>query len=326
MTTAQIKRRMPRRWAIVGAIVATMLVGGTALAVHDTPGGPMELDGNIADDAGNGTDWQAVFDASGNQTAGVPPGTLDTTGVIRDFVPGASGPDISYHEPSNKDDQAIGPTGATWGCVSVPNPTDKTDIVNAYGMAVQGDAATGDGDTADDQLFYFGVERFDNSGDAFIGLWLFQDDVGCTADGKFVGSKQTGDILVLSSFTGGGSDATIQLFRYTAGAGTNPGTFNDLVTVTGKCENTNEGDLPYPQNDICATINDTNSFVTPWAMEDKTKPGPPSPDPVREVDADQFVEGGVNLTDIFVGAGLGPRRASARSSPRRVPRRRSTRR
>ena len=304
MTTAQLKRRVPRRWAIVSAIMATMVVGGTALAVHDSTG-PMELDGNIANDAGGGTDWGAIFDASGNQTAGVPPGTLDTTGVIKDFVPGASGPDPSYHEPSNKDDQAIGPTGATWGCVSVANPTDKTDIVNAYGMAVQGDAQTGDGDTADDQLFYFGVERFDNSGDAFIGMWLFQDDVSCTADGKFVGSKQTGDILVLANFTGGGSNATIQLFRFTAGAGSNPGTFSDLVTVTGKCENTNTGDLAFPQNDICATLNDTNDVDTPWAMEDKTKPGPPTPDVANRLEPDQFVEGGVNITDIFAGAGLG---------------------
>lgn len=307
MMTTQIKRTLPRRWALLGALTAVMLVGGTALAVHDEPGGPMELEGDIADDAtASGSDWGTFFGANGLEIkANVPAGTLDTTDVIRDFVPGASGPDITYHEPSNKDDQAIGPTGATWGCVSVANPTDKTDIVNAYGMAVQGDADASDGDTADDQLFYFGVERFDNSGDAFIGLWLFQDDVGCTSDGKFVGSKRTGDILILANFTGGGSDATIQLFRFTQGANpaVNPGTFSDLVTVTGTCNNTTEG--AGLVNDICATLNDTTDVVTPWAMEDKIKPGPPNPDIAKTLEPDQFVEGGVNLTDVFLAANLG---------------------
>ncbi|HEU4920885.1 MAG TPA: hypothetical protein VFT20_14185, partial [Candidatus Limnocylindrales bacterium] len=305
MSRTQIRRAIPRKTGPLVAIVALLLTVGTALAVHD-PTSPMELDGNIVDGAGGGSDWAAIFDSDGDEVAAnLPAGTLDTTGVIQDFAPGASGPDPSYHEPSNKDDQAINgaAAGGVWGCVSVPNPTDKTDIVNAYGMAVQGDAETGDGDTADDQLFYFGVERFDNSGDAFIGLWLFQDEVSCNEEtGKFEGSKQTGDILVLANFTGGGSNALIQLFRYTAGAGDAPGSFGELASATGKCENTALGDVA--GNNLCATINDTNSFVTPWAMEDKTKPGPPSPDPVREVDPDQFVEGGVNLTDVFLEAGL----------------------
>lgn len=309
MTATQIKRKFPRRWALLGALTAVMLVGGTALAVHDDPGGPMELEGDIADGAASGTDWGAIFGANGLEIpANVPAGTLDTTDVIKDFDIGASGPDESYHEPSNKDDQAIDPDGsAVWSCVSVNNPTDKTDIVNAYGMAVQGDADASDGDTADDQLFYFGVERFDNSGDAFIGLWLFQADVTCDPavdGGKFQGSKQTGDILILANFTGGGSTATIQLFRYTAGAaGDDPGTFDDLVTVTGKCENTAEG--VGLVNDICATLNDTADVQTPWAMEDKVKPGPPNPDPAMTLEPDQFVEGGVNITDIFASQNLG---------------------
>ncbi|MEW5991017.1 MAG: prealbumin-like fold domain-containing protein [Chloroflexota bacterium] len=313
MTLRPSHPRAKSRWVLalsgVGLLVA--LAVGSTFAVHDATG-PMELDGNIFDDSGAGDprDWESIFDANGDEVAGnLPAGALDTTGVLDDFVPGASGPDPSYHEPSNKDDQAIDGTGGSevWGCTSVANPTDKTDLVNAYGIAVTGDAATGDGDTADDQLFYFGVERYDNSGDAFIGLWLFQDDVTCNeATGKFEGSKQTGDILVLANFTGGGSDATVQLFKYTAGAGTSAGTF-DLLGAGGACEDSLTGDQTSPENDLCATINDTNSFVTPWAMEDKTKPGPPTPDTANEVDPDQFVEGGVNLTDIFAAtAGTPP--------------------
>ena len=309
MSTSELRRKIPRKTGMVFAIGALLIAVGSTLAVHDATG-PMELEGNLVDDSGGGTDWGAIFGADGLEVAAnLPPGTLDTTDVIRDFVPGASGPDVSYHAPSNKDDQAISATGGSnvWGCTSVANPTDKTDIVNAYGAAIQGDAQTGDGDTADDQLFYFGVERFDNSGDAFIGIWLFQDDVTCnTATGKFEGSKRTGDILILANFTGGGSDATIQLFRYTAGVGTAAGSFGELVAVTSKCELDPSGDLPFPQNDLCATLNDVADVDTPWAMEDKVKPGPPNPDVAKRLEPDQFVEGGVNLTDVFAsGTGGG---------------------
>ena len=59
-------------------------------------------------------------------------------------------------------------------------------------------------------LLYFGATRFDNSGDAQVGFWFFQNSVGL-GSGKigggtgFNGVHKNGDILVLSNFSGGGT-------------------------------------------------------------------------------------------------------------------------
>ena len=60
--------RRAARWAAGFALVAAMVLPAApvALAVHDV--GVLELDGNIADGAVAGTDWAALFNASGGRT------------------------------------------------------------------------------------------------------------------------------------------------------------------------------------------------------------------------------------------------------------------
>jgi len=292
LSLAASRRSRRSLLGIVFSAVLLALFVVPAQAVHDLD--VIELDANIADDADAGTDWGAVFDANGDPVvANLPAGTFDTTGVIQDFVPGANGPDPSYHQPSNKDQQAINPAGGSdvWGCTSKPNPVDKDDIVNAYALAVDVDG---------DLVTYFGVERYDNSGTAFVGVWLFQADVTCNlATGKFEGQKTTGDILILSDFTNGGVINHLQAYEFIAGAGpSDPGTF-DLLLDGIDCDDSAAGD------NLCANVN-TGDVVTPWPMEDKQKPGAPSPDPINTLEISEFEEGGINLTEVFEDAGRVP--------------------
>jgi hypothetical protein len=286
------------RFAGLLGVISLMVLGiSGALAVHDA--GIIELDGNLANDSGNppftdGVDWAHFQDANGDIiAANLPPGTIEgaVTGVIQDFVIGEPGADDpSYHEPSNHDQQGIDPTGSgTWGCVTASNPTDKNDIINAYALAAVKN---------DDTYFYFGVERYDNSGTAFIGVWLFQDDVSCDTDlEKFVGEKKTGDILILTNFTNGGVITTLQAYQFTAGATpADPGTFT-LIGSSVDC------DVAPADDFLCGNVNTTN-VTTPWAFEDKDKPGPPNPDPNNVMEISEFFEGGINLTDAFAAADL----------------------
>ncbi len=304
MTTTQIKRRVPRKTGFLAAIVATLLVGSNAFAFH-VGDAILELDGNIADDGAavvGDTDWGALFNADGDPV-GLPTNTLDTTGVIQDFVPGASGPDTSYHAPSNKDDQAINPAAgsAVWGCVQVANATDKNDILNAYALA-----SVGTGEDEDDLILHFGTERFDNSGTAFLGVWFFQADVTCDlATNKFTGKKTNNDILALVNFSNGGANISIQAFAWHPNA-TNvdsAGSFT-LIGQGVNCSTTSDNNGSVTPGggavDMCAAVNVTNNVVTPWPTEDKDKPGP---DPVNTLEPAEFVEGGINLTDAFAAAG-----------------------
>ena len=61
-----------------------------------------------------------------------------------------------------------------------------------------------------DKIAYFGADRFDGSGDSFIGFW-FQNKVGLGANGSFTGVHKDGDLLVLSDFTNGGSVSEIKV-------------------------------------------------------------------------------------------------------------------
>ena len=54
-----------------------------------------------------------------------------------------------------------------------------------------------------DTWVYFGADRFDAEGDAQIGFWFFQDEIGI-ANGDFTGEHVDGDVLILAEYTNGG--------------------------------------------------------------------------------------------------------------------------
>ena len=288
-------RRIFRLVLVFAVVSAVATLGVPVNATHDQ--NQIELEGDVADatPATDPRDWASVFDANGQPIdAQLPANTIDTTGVIRDFTPGGTS-DSSYHEQSNKDTQQINETAGpeVWGCKSLNNASDKNDLVNAYALATKGTGAHND-----DALIYFGVERYDNSGTAFMGVWLFQADVGCDpAAKKFTGQKTTGDILVLSNFTNGGSLSSLVAYKWTANE-TSPATGEGTLTeiVTGfECSASAAND------DLCAEVN-TQDVVVPWAMEDKEKSGPPSPDAPRTLEVSEFFEGGFSLSDLVPGA------------------------
>ena len=310
MTTAQIKRRIPRKAALLAAIVAVLMLAGVNTLAFHVGTAIMELDGNVADDGAGvvgDTDWVGLFNADGTEKLPPLATTLDTTGVIRDFVAGASGPDPSYHEPSNKDDQPINAAGGSsvWGCGQVANATDKNDILNAYALA-----SKGTGDDLNDLILHFGAERFDNSGTAFLGVWFFQADVTCDlTTSKFVGTKTNNDILALVNFSNGGGNVTIQAFAWHPAAtnpGSNPGSFTLIgqgVTCSTTADNNGNTTPGLGDVDMCAQVNVANNVFVPWGTEDKPKPGGASANPANTLEPAEFIEGGINLTDAFAAAG-----------------------
>jgi hypothetical protein len=227
-----------------------------------------ELDGNTQDDpALAGLDWESTFPAgtpiTANPIQDPAPLTIFTTGGSKDIN------DVSQWRHKSG---------------SVP---DKDNILQAVAAA----RALPNGDTA----IYFAASRFDNSGDAQIGLWFFQANVAPQADGTFGPAPGTlahhtdGDLLVLVNFEGGGLVPSIQVFKWQGGV--NGGPVLDNTLSTGEC---GAGNL-----DVCAITNAANSNA-PAFWNYTPKSGTSGVFPPQS-----FFEGGVNLVSVF-GAGNVP--------------------
>ena len=231
-----------------------------------------ELDGNTQDNpALPGLDWESAF----------PPGTPLTANPIQDPAP-----QTIFTQGGSKDTNDV--SQWKWKNGSVP---DKDNILQAVATAL----ALPNGDTA----VYFTASRFDNSGDADIGLWFFQQTVTPQANGTFgpaagqVANHVDGDLLLLVNFTGGGLVPSIQAFVWQGGVNGGPVLAGNLTT--GEC-----GVGPNAGNfDACAITNSTASNAPAfWGYVPKSGPAgifPPQ----------TFFEGGVDLNKIF-GAGNVP--------------------
>jgi hypothetical protein len=261
---------------LAGGIIsasATFLIALPALSINDTT--PFELDGNVTDAGGGGDDWSTA------NYGGIGGTQLAKTGVLADprptsiFVGGGSKDDLDVSQWKFKDG-------------SVP---DKDDITNAYAVAYKVNT---------DLVIYAGADRFDNSGDAFMGFWFFQNPITLGTGGggggtPFVGQHAVGDILVLANFTNGGTTATVEVLRWVGTGGNVNGTLQRIAGGPGGIPATCSSAMGDP--DFCAITNTTGGETPPWPYLSKSGTSffPPA----------TFMEMGINISKVFAGAGLG---------------------
>jgi len=226
-----------------------------------------ELDGNTQDNAAAGLDWESVF----------PPNIPLTANPIQDPAPLTV-----FTTGGSKDTNNV----SQWRHKSGSVP-DKDNILQAMAAALP----LPNGDTA----VYFTASRFDNSGDAQIGLWFFQQSVAPQANGTFgpapgqVANHVDGDLLLLVNFEGGGLVPTIQAYKWQGGVNGGPVLAGNILT--GECGvGPNAGNLG-----ACAITNAAASNApVSWGFVPKS--GTPGVFPPQS-----FFEGGVNLNTIFGG-------------------------
>ena len=293
------KRLSTRRRLVVAAVSASLVasLGITAvLAVHDED---FQLDGDVlsstttsAGGTTQGVDWDAIFNANGTTKSTLPTGFADAK-LTKDFNNNGATfltSDTSTFATGSKDTLPI----ADWQCNFDNNVNSKIDVMNAYSTSYQ--IGTGD------EFMYFALERNTNTGDANVGFWFLQDEVGCTSTGgavDFVGEHRDGDILVVSEFSNGGAVSTIQVYRWDDPDPTDddPGSLNpDAIGEGVDCRST----TTLPDDSACAAANTTangvNGTITvPWLTSNfKDKVG-------NKLRTAEFFEGGVNLTDLNLG-------------------------
>ncbi|UJR79924.1 hypothetical protein [Sandaracinus amylolyticus] len=248
-------------------------VGVAVESVHDE--GLFELDRNaVGDPAVEGDDWDDVNlplpDGDGGDS-------FDHTGVL----PDGNGQTI-FRGGGSKDDLDI---GAWRHRASGPVP-DKDDITNAY-------AAAYIDEDSNDTILYFGMDRVDTSGDANMGFWFFQQSVTPNADGTFSGNHTDGDLLVQIDYSNGGTVPNVRVLVWRAdGSGEINGTLDLFFEGSADC-------LSPSQDTVCATTNLLET-ASPWLYVQKGE-NADGPFPPRA-----FVEGGINITEVFSDAENGP--------------------
>lgn len=262
-------------------LILVLFAGATTLV----SAADLELEGNILNDGD--TDWEDIFDVSGDnvptEANPLPAGYVQSV-FVRDFVPGASGPDISTFATGSKDTLNITPG---WECTRSNNVNDKTDIVNAYATA------SSNGDI----VVYFGMERYSNDGTGNIGFWFLKDgSTGCPVQANgpktlpFTGNHSDGDILIVAEFDNGGASVTIAAYRWMG----NAAGFLDPTPIAAGGQCVGGGGA---QN-LCAIVN-TNvlngygaATDVPWLTETKQ----PGNTPSNDLAVSEFFEGKINLT------------------------------
>ncbi|MFY9587150.1 MAG: hypothetical protein WAT66_06820 [Actinomycetota bacterium] len=267
--------------AMLMAIGIVIVFAGAAVAVHDL--GVFELESGtlganaVTDNTGSGLpdDWDRVFAGTDHADAGSTFKHDPLNATI--FTGGGS-----------KDDHDL--SDWKWKNGSAP---DKDELQDAFAARYT---------HLGDSILYFGADRLDNSGDAQIGFWFLQDDIAATgtpggggikfASDDGVAEHIVGDLLILSDFTGGGTDSHIRVFMWDPSF---PGAVDGVLRPLGGSETVSATCGSSANDDFCANVNrptGSNLTTSPWPFLDKSGH--------TGFAVSELYEGGVNLSELPV--------------------------
>ena len=266
----------------VGAILALALFA-VIMIFTTSAGGALptpalfELDGNATTaNPAHPTpdDWDRIFCANNPSASKCSPSPGTPSAFSSNFVgSNVEGPsvDTTYFSTGQKDSFDI----PSWtACGNSAPPKDELDDVFA---AAYTDPAT------KDTILYFGADRDSTNGDSNIGFWFNQDPTfglkgSCPGSSGFNGVHENGDTFVVSAFTNGGTQPTIDVYQW-ENAGTASAGLVLRSSGDAACAANGVG-----QNPACAIVN-KSTIATPWPFG-----GTPG-----SVPTNGFFEGGVDL-------------------------------
>jgi hypothetical protein len=311
-------------------MAATAVIALPASALQIPPfsiPGTFELDGNATTGAHSGLpdDWDRVcyqVNTLDPMAAGLPPTGVNcstTTGVT---IPGNTARAWAFQPANNgttftgggsKDPIDISSWAWNQGSGGLPG---KDILLNGFAArySTPGDASTcpGSSSTVPCNEVFFGMDRFDNSGDAQNGFWFLQNKITPTMTTKSgagftftcFGPTATpchmnGDVLVVSDFSIGGTISTITVYEWdttcTAAGKPDPGCADsNLRTLQTLAAASCQGPGSTPSAPFCGIINLTNT-PSPWLFADKA-----GTLPANTFAPGEFYEGGIDLTN-FAG-------------------------
>jgi hypothetical protein len=255
MTSLRMSAAIRTLGVLIFSVFAVSMVTAAAMDIDSV----FEIDENVVTDNPAKDDWDRIYAGTDH--------SLVTTGILPDPA------GLTRFTGGSKDIDDV----ADWHWDDNNSP-DKDEITDAYAALYAGN------------VFAFGADRYATNGDAQIGFWLLQGDVGLVAGGDFSGNHELGDILVLSDFTQGGGTSTIRVYRW-VGSGGSDGAL-DQITVSS--------------SDALAEVNEA-PVVSPWPYTPKS--GTAGTFPIGA-----FFEGAVDLGALGISGCFSSFIAETRSS------------
>src|SRR5215468_6112420 len=290
-------RRNTKRWwiavlaAVTTALAITTFGIGPAQAVHDT--GAFELDGNAVNGPAPGDDWDNVCHQVTGSDCSTSANTSGATAV--DWVAEPNPNATIFTGGGSKDPQDINQWAWKDGAGGLP---DKDNLLHSfaarYSLPPSPSCPTGGAATC--ELLYFGSDRLDNSGDAQQGFWFFQNSIALGSNSVgggsgFSGVHATGDVLVVTDFSNGGTTSTITVYKWDPTCKKTGGTCGDAnLRILGTSTSANCASAA-ANDQFCGLVN-TGTITMPWSFTDK------SGTPNNQALNGEFYEGGVNLSKL----------------------------
>jgi hypothetical protein len=276
---ARSGRHMSRSTAIVAGSV--LALGGIyllpAAAVHDT--GAFELDGNAVhqttDDWDNVCHQVTVTNDTTNAITDECASAANTSGATAVSWTAEPNPNASiFTGGGSKDPQDV----SNWAWKDAGGLPDKDNLTHGFAArySLAPSATCPAGTAATCEVLYFGSDRFDNSGDAQQGFWFFQNPVGLGTNAVgggsgFTGVHRTGDLLVISDFSNGGTTSTITVYSWDPSCKKAGGACGDVNLKTLETStNARCGTAAGTGDPFCGIVNADNGTVAPWSYTDKS--------------------------------------------------------
>jgi hypothetical protein len=277
-------------WAASGALALAMLLAMIAPALALPLATPFELDGNAVSSTSD--DWDHVCHQVLGTDCSTTSNTTNSTAV--EFVSQGATTGSTFTGGGSKDPLDI--SGWAWnqGAGGLPG---KDILLNGfaarYTLPVSSSCTS---TTSTCSVIFFGMDRFDNSGDAQNGFWFFQNQITLGSNkigaGKgFVGVHKNGDVLVVSDFSTGGTTSTISVYEWNdscAGAGKPVASCADTNLQLLQTSNAASCTTADQAAAFCGIVNSANGTSAPWSYTDKSGN--------NTFQQGEFFEGGINLS------------------------------
>ena len=294
-----------RRWTLLLPLIAVCAIGvlyiAGAQAVNAT--GAFQLDGNaVTANPPPGDDWDRVC----HEVVGSDCSTSsDTTGANAVSWIDANADPIIFTGGGSKDPQDPQDSWLWKPSDTIP---DKDTIEHAFAArySLPTSATTCPSPTTTCDVIFFGVDRFDNSGDAQLGFWFFKNEVARTdppvsSQGgfKFTGHHANGDLLVISDFSNGGGTSTISAFFWddtcAKAANNNPQPEQCAAANLRLKQKSDAANCATSAATaaFCGIVNPNNGETAPWEFLDKSGNS--------TYLQGEFYEAGINLSTLGIG-------------------------